>query len=275
MKQIETNKENLPKEIIKSWKLFSFLVYYWIILLFIYILYPSLVILVFSICSIDNGLITFISFMVFVLITLTISYYVIIKIIILTNKTNKKIPKFLKIKLFLSPLTTTLYLVRCFKNIREWDYSKFKVDNANVAFQEVNFKYLPDFNATKECNSASFKYLQKKFENVAVVLINDRFERYRIGSMDENAILGKDYLLIQNNIPNSSIWGFILGWYSNWVTCKCWYAIAQKGNRKKTFLSYKEIRDNVYVLEYIYTPFSWACFSIRIHFRHFKKIKSR
>ncbi|MBR4486391.1 hypothetical protein IKS57_03410 [bacterium] len=51
----------------------------------------------------------------------------------------------------------------------------------------------------------SFKYLQKKFENVAVVLINDRFERYRIGSMDENAILGRDYLLIQNNIPNSSI----------------------------------------------------------------------
>ncbi|MBO6073459.1 hypothetical protein J6P59_07770 [bacterium] len=69
----------------------------------------------------------------------------------------------------------------------------------NEVFTYFKFEYLPDQIATQECKLKRFEYLQTKFENVAVVVINDYHERYRVGSMDENAILGKDYLLFERN----------------------------------------------------------------------------
>ena len=39
-----------------------------------------------------------------------------------------------------------------------------------------------------------------KFENVAIVYIDKNTTTFRIGSMNEDAILGKDYILIQKNI---------------------------------------------------------------------------
>ena len=245
MEQLDNKKQNQPWEITISLKLLGNLFFYWWFLVVIYGLYTLSNIIVFGI-NIHDGLITFISFMIFVIITLTISYSLIIKIIILTSRINKPIPKILKIKLFFSPLLTSSFLLFCYLETKEWDYSKFKVTNANLAFEEAKFQYLPDLVATKEYNSKSFKYLQKKFENVAVVLINEEFERYRIGSMDKDAILGKDYLIVQNNIINYNFWGLLLHWYHNKISFECYYSLVQEGARK-SIMTFKQIKDNVYV----------------------------
>lgn len=74
------------------------------------------------------------------------------------------------------------------------------LDNINEYFNKKGFAYLPDLIVTKECQSKIFKYLTKKFKNVTVILINEKIEKYRIGSISEDAIFGKDYIIFEKNL---------------------------------------------------------------------------
>ena len=78
MEQLDNKKQNQPWEITISLKLLGNLFFYWWFVVVIYGFYTLSNIIVFAI-NIHDGLITFISFMIFVIITLTISYSLIIK----------------------------------------------------------------------------------------------------------------------------------------------------------------------------------------------------
>lgn len=121
--------------------------------------------------------------------------------------------------------------------------------NANDCFKDAGFAYLPDCSATNNCNLKRFKYLQTKFKNVSVVLVNDDVERYRIGSMDENAILGKDYVLIEKNLKYSPWFGYIWNSILNGTTNlgnPCWYGLVEKGNKKSLINNYKTFNNYIY-----------------------------
>lgn len=143
-------------------------------------------------------LILFEAYVCFIFLCYLISWIIII-LIIKNAKKNKK-PLILqdKISLCCVPWAISFGLYKTFKNVNEWTYTTpFKT--ADECFIYFKFEYLPDQIATQQCELKRFKYLQTKFENVAVVVINEYHERYRVGSMNKNAILGKDYLLVEKN----------------------------------------------------------------------------
>ena len=128
--------------------------------------------------------------------------------------------------------------------------------NANDCFKDAGFAYLQDLAATKNCDLKRFKYLQTKFENVAVVLVNDDIERYRIGSMDENATLGKDYVIIEKNLNYNPWFGLVWNMFISQATIpnSCWYALLEKGNRK-SLMSFKSFNHSIY--SKIFKTFKW------------------
>ncbi|MBR4486417.1 hypothetical protein IKS57_03565 [bacterium] len=92
--------------------------------------------------------------MIFIFITLTISFVAILKIIKLSNQINKPIPKKIKIKLFLFPVIMSIILPIRFSSVNEWDYSKFKMNDATKVFLEAKYQYLPNENLTKELTNS-------------------------------------------------------------------------------------------------------------------------
>ena len=146
-----------------------------------------------------NFLIKLIWFPIILFIAIIISFLIVIKLIKIAKKIGKPIPLKWKIMLFLSPFISSNILFYRFVYVQEWDYSKFKSDNANECFENDNFKYLADEVLTQGCKLDSLKYLKSKFKNVSIVYLDKNTTTFRIGSTDKNAILGKDYILIQKN----------------------------------------------------------------------------
>ena len=251
-------------------KTFKFIIIYWFILAFVYFSYAFGVAVEFS-YSIYYGLIVFYSFIIFVFITLIISWIKMHKIIKLADEMNKPIPKKIKIKMFLSPLISSFFAWVKFDLVGEWDYSKFKMNDPNKVFLEAKYQYLPNENLTKELsNSKWFKYLQKKFETVSVVWIDDYSERYRIGSLDENAIFGKDFIILERNKNYSAVENAVA--WENITTSPafCLYALVQKGNKKSIIRTIKLFSGNIYMK---FGSFKGMVFWIRLHFKQFKRIK--
>lgn len=69
--------------------------------------------------------------------------------------------------------------------------------------QELFNKWRINFNVneklTQTCNKKFYLKLKEIFNNVFVVEINDIVERYRIGSNNKEAILGKDFVIIERH----------------------------------------------------------------------------
>ena len=75
-------------------------------------------------------------------ISIIISFLVIIKVIRNAKKIGKPIPLKWKIMWFFWPLASSNVLLTRYMYVEEWDYSKFKSNNANECFENNNFKYL-------------------------------------------------------------------------------------------------------------------------------------
>ena len=143
-------------------------------------------------------LILFEAYVCFIFLCFLISWIIIILIIKNAKKNKKPLNLMDKIHLFRFPWINSFILYKMFEQTNEWDFAS-PMKTVNEVFTYFKFEYLPDQIATQECKLKRFEYLQTKFENVAVVVINDYHERYRVGSMNKNAILGKDYLLFERN----------------------------------------------------------------------------
>lgn len=141
-------------------------------------------------------------------------------------------------------------------------------DNANECFKDADFEYLPNLFATQNCDLKRFKYLQTKFKNVAVVKINNEIERYRIGSMDENAILGEDYILIQKNLKYNRWLGQT--WFTpDNIPHVCIYSLAEKGKRKAIIKNFRFFDGCIYVK--LCRTFNGMVLWITLKFKQFKK----
>ena len=255
----------------KIYKLLKFLLFYWTTILFIYLIYGAYVICTITTYWINYRWFVFASFMIFIFITLTISFVTILKIIKLSNEINKPIPKKIKIKLFLFPVIMSIILLIRFSSIKEWDYSKFKMNDATKVFLEAKYQYLPNEVLTKELSTSKwFKYLQKKFETVSVAWIDDYNERYRIGSLNENAIFGKDFIILERNKKYNAIDNTVNYQDATMSPAFCLYALVQKGNRKSIIRTIKLFYGNIYMK---FGSFKGIVFWIRWHFKQFKRIK--
>ena len=261
-------------------KFIIFLEFYWLFVL--WIILPCYVS---SLIYLDKyHLITLIWYPILLVISIVISFLVVIKFIIAASKISKPVPTKIKWTLFLFPYIMPIILIYRYIDIQEWDYSKFKSNDANECFRNQNFKYLPDTALTEECKLNSFKYLKLKFENVAIVHIDKNTTTFRIGSMDENAILGKDYILIQKNISykwigiyNTSflLWQNGLKWLHKTNGSKifhlvCWYSLAEKNCRKSIIRTIKTFKGNIYTK--VFWRFDGMISWILRNFKQFKKI---
>ena len=218
------------------------------------------------------------------MISIVISFLVVIKFIIAASKISKPVPTKIKWELFLFPYIMPIILVYRWIDIQEWDYSKFKSNDANECFRNQNFKYLPDTALTEESQLDSFKYLKLKFENVSIVHIDRNTTTFRIGCMNEDAILGKDYILIQKNISykwigiyNTSflLWQNGLKWLHKTNGSKifhlvCWYSLAEKNCRKSIIRTIKTFKGNIYTK--VFWRFDGMISWILRNFKQFKKI---
>lgn len=233
-------------------RLLWFLLGYWLVLTFIYYFYA-----IYIICELVKAIhynhISIFLYPIFIVITLIISYIVIIRIILLANEAQRPIPDKIKIKLFLSPLVMAIILWPRYYLLQEWDFSKYKSNNANECFERANFDYLPNLLATEQCKLDDFKYLKTKFKNVAVVKEDYNSVTYRIGNMNNDAILGKDYIILQkNNNVVSKINLLVIPYYiiktnlNGLVPFVCWYSLVEKGTRKSYIRTFKTFNGNIY-----------------------------
>ena len=149
--------------------------------------------------SLKMPLFLFEGYVSFLVLMYLISWIIIVFVIKDTKQNKKPITISYKIFLFLFPWGFSAALYMPFKKFGRWYGPLTRAKTSNECFNHYKFEYLPNPIATQECKSKRFKYLQTKFNNVQVVVINWYHERYRVGSMEENAILGIDYLLFEKN----------------------------------------------------------------------------
>ena len=263
-------------------KIISFIIYYWNFVWLMFLLYWTWIIYIFE--GWVSHYFTLLWYPVFLLFSMVISTIAVIKFINTTKKLGKPVSIKAKIMLFLLPYIASVVLYSRYIYVQEWDYSKFKSYNANQCFQNENFKYLPDNVLTEECKLNSFKYLKLKFENVSIVHIDKNTTTFRIGSMNEDAILGKDYILMQKNINYKLIgiynWRFFLRKSglnllhktngSKMFSLICWYSLTEKGSRKSIIRTIKTFKGNIYTK--VFWRFDGMVSWILKNFKQFKKI---
>ena len=57
-------------------------------------------------------------------------------------------------KLFLFPVIMSIILLIRFSSVNEWDYSKFKMNDAVEVFLKAKYQYLPNEALTKELSNS-------------------------------------------------------------------------------------------------------------------------
>lgn len=176
--------------------------------------------------------------------------------------------------LFLFPWISSTILYLRFYFFKEWDFDKFKLNNANECFEKDNFNYLSNDILTEKYKSNYFEYLKKKFNSVSITYLDNDTVTYRIGNVNnEYAVLGKDYILIQTSkcikkiggvwswISCYMLYGFwgcfiqifqIIYWFKAMNGNKTsfyisWYSLVEKGSRKPGIIrTYKTFKNNIY-----------------------------
>lgn len=141
--------------------------------------------------------------------------FTIILEIIIIKTSNKEYPLTKKQKIYFI-IFNSFYsniLLSNYLQYKKWSYEEYlkeqrnKSNTTNSSTEQIESENSSLINIdNKEENLKYYKYLQKKYKDVTIILANDNLEKYRIGKKLNDKDFLKNYIIVELNLKYYNYW---------------------------------------------------------------------